>query len=190
MAHTVKNYIYFKGGSWGDIVTQIINNGARPSNTDVKLLKNSQLQFDMEYLDSLGLQTLCGHNLSILDLNLNNFQIVLSDPDIQNLASARFCSVNNMDNNAMYKVLIHYYPKILWKTIKNLDIQDQTKLLQRKYQLDQKIEAKKLDLSCIFDRDALLKLLEENFIFDHTIGKQLWQDWYSKQLRLGFVPGK
>lgn len=190
MAYKVKNYIYFKGGSWGDIVTQIINNGAQPTKADIKLLKNRWHQFDIKHLDSIGLETICGHNLSILDLNLNNFQIIITDPLMQQIAANRFAVVNNLTPDETFEVLIQYYPKKLEKTIRQMNTKNQLKLLRKKYSYDRKINAKTIDLSNIFDRDSLLNLLQSHFTFDHAIAKQLWNDWYSKQAQLGFVPDK
>lgn len=190
MANTVKNYIYFKGGSWGDIVTQIINNGAQPTKADITLLKNRWHQFDVKQLDCMGLETLGGHNLSILDLNLNNFQIIITDPSIQKIAADRLSVVNNLSTDQIFQIVRQYYPKKLEDSIRQMNTETQLKLLRKKYSADRKINATPLDLSNIFDRDSLLKLLQSHFTFNHVIAKQLWNEWYSKQAQLGFVPDK
>tara|TARA_Y100001972_G_C7646171_1_gene324774 strand:+ start:1023 stop:1595 length:573 start_codon:yes stop_codon:yes gene_type:complete len=188
MAHQVKNYIYFKGGSWGDIVTRIVNNGGYPNHADEILLKDRWHQFDLKKLNSIGLETLGGHNLSALDLHLNNFQITIKDPSIQKIAADRFQVVNNLNIDQIFKVVKQYYPKKLENTIRQMDMKNQLELLGKKYKFDRQINATPIDLSNIFDRESLLTLLQSHFTFDHTVAKQLYDDWYSKQVQFGFVP--
>ena len=73
MKKSPKNYIYFKGGSWGDITGLIVNNNVRIDRSVLRLLKCQITretpvapEIDKSILDSLPVETLVGHNLNIL----------------------------------------------------------------------------------------------------------------------------
>ena len=143
----MRNYIYFKGGSFGDLVGLLVNNGRTIPKVDQKRLKTFDLK--LESLPNYDVDTIVGHNISVLNLGLVNYQIVISNPLIMNMAAKRFAKVNGLTD--ISNVLVEYYPKKLYGAIKSLSIEKQTALLEKVYKADIKIDAIQLDLSCILD---------------------------------------
>jgi hypothetical protein len=192
MAYKVKNFIHFYGGSFGDVVTTIVNNGVVCIKHDWLRDNEENTVIDLMLLDSLGLQTICGHNKQILDLGLNNYTITIDDPKILNIVTDRLFIINKHTPQQRYDILKQYFDKKLWATLGDLSLQDQIKILKRKYasQYKQTLPATKIDCSCVFDIERLLSTLDKHFTFDHNIAHTVWNKWYSKQEQLGFVPDK
>jgi len=182
MKKSPKNYIYFKGGTWGDITGLIVNNNAQIDKNIQKILKKSNSKIDKNLLDSLDVDTLVGHSLNILNYGYTNYQIVITDAKIRNIASNRFADVNKMDD--ISHVLKRYYPKKLQKQIESLPLKKQISLLSRKYEYDKKIDAIPIDVSCIFNKEEYIDMLSAKFSFDKTIASKTYDVWYSKQVFL------
>ena len=182
----MRNYIYYKGGSFGDLVGLIVNNGKTIPKLDQKKLKISNLK--IRSLPSYDIDTIVGHNISVLNLGLVNYQIVLYDNTIRDIAAKRFANVNQRRD--ISDVLIHYYPKKLHNTIKSSSLTKQIELLRRSYEYDVEIDAITLDLSCVFDKNKLIKLLKQHFEFDEDKAKEIYQKWYSKQEKNNFYMEK
>ena len=174
----MQNYIYFKGGSFGDLVGLLVNNGNSIPKSEQKKLKTSNLK--IKSLPNYDIDTIVGHNTSVCDLGLVNYKIVISDPIIMNLAAKRFAKVNKLKD--ISNVLAYYYPRKLHYTIKSLPLEKQLDLLKKKYNEDIiKIDAIPLDLSCVLDMDKLISLLKQYFVFDQNKAKYIYQEWYNKQ---------
>ena len=182
----MRNYIYFKGGSFGDLVGLIVNNGQTIPELDQKRLKTFDLKLDS--LPNYNVDTIVGMNISVLSLGLVNYQIVISNPAIRNMAAKRFAKANNMTD--ISNVLVQYYPKKLYDAIKSLSIEKQTELLEKNYKADIKIDAIQLDLSCILDMDKLIILLKQHFDFDSDQAKKIYKEWYIKQEQNNFYMEK
>ena len=178
------NYIYFKGGSFGDLIGLLVNNGATLENEDQKNLKTSAEELQINSLPDYPIDTIVGHNSSVLNLGLNNYQIIINDPKIRDLAARRFANANKLKD--ISKELGHYYPRQLHKNIENLPLSKQIDLLAKKYEYDNEYDTIKLDLSCVLDYDKLIDLLSGHFDFDHDIAKNLYSKWYKKEERNNF----
>mgnify|MGYP005686400717 CR=1 FL=1 len=182
MKKSPKNYIYFKGGSWGDITGLIVNNNAQIDKNIQKILKTTDSNIDKNLLDKLDIYTLVGHSLNVLDYGYVNYQIIITDEKIKNIASNRFAKTNNL--NDITNILKHYYPKKLQKQIERISLKKQISLLSRKYEYDKKIDAIPLDISCIFNKEEYIDMLSAKFSFDKTIASNTYDVWYSKQVFL------
>lgn len=182
MKKSPKNYIYFKGGSWGDITGLIVNNNVRIDRSVLRLLKCQITretpvapEIDKSILDSLPVETLVGHNLNILKYGYKNFKIVISDERIRKIASERFASASNM--NDISHVVAQYYPQKLYDTIAKLPLNKQISLLSKKYERQVDMDATPLDLSCIFDKQKYLDMLSNHFNFDNKVASKTYDDW-------------
>ena len=182
----MRNYIYFKGGSFGDLLGLLVNNGQTIPKLDQTRLKTFDLKLDS--LPNYDVDTIVGHNISVLNLGLVNYQIVISDPTIRNMAANRFAKANELTD--ISNVLVQYYPKKLYDTIKSLSLEKQTELLEKNYKVDIKIDAIQLDLSCILDMDNLILLLKQHFDFDQDEAKKIYKKWYIKQEQNNFYMEK
>lgn len=179
MRRSPKNYIYFKGGSWGDITGLIVNNNVQIDKNIQKNLKQTSSNIDMNLLDKLNVDTLVGHALNVLDYGYTNYQIIITDEKIRNIASNRFADANEMDD--ISSVLKHYYPIKLHKEIESLPLKKQISLLSRKYEYDKNINAIPIDLSCIFKKGKYIDMLSAKFNFDKTIACKTYDNWHAKQ---------
>ena len=192
MANTVKNYIFFYGGSFGDLVTTIVNNGKICEKHDWLRENKEKITIDSKLLNSTGLETICGHNKKILDLGLKNFLITLEDTEILDIAADRLFIINNHNAQQRFDILKQYFPMPLWSAIHNLNLEAQIKIIKKKYknQYNDDVDATPIDCSCIFNREQLLNTLDKHFEFDHDVARSLWNNWFQKQARLGFIPNK
>ena len=173
-----QNYIYFKGGSWGDIAGRIVNNG-NTIGDDIQAKLKLHHKFSKNEVQDLPVATIVGHSLLALSFGYNNYQVVINDPKLRELASRRFASVNNM--NSISESLRAYYPDNLYKTIHNLPLEKQIDLLAKKYKYDVTIDAVPLDFSCVFDREKFINLLSKHFYFNKQKAIYTWNIWYHKQ---------
>jgi hypothetical protein len=178
---TPKNYIYFRGGSFGDITGKIVNNG-KVLDKRLQTVIKSNLKIDPKFIERCNIETIVGHNKAILNYGLKNFQIIIPDERVRSIAARRFAEVNEIYNLAM--TLIRYYPKEMHKTIRSLPLDKQISLLEKHYNIDiVDVPTIKLDFSCILDKDKFLDLLGEHFEFDRSIASEIWDEWYQKNLK-------
>jgi hypothetical protein len=179
MKKSPKNYIYFKGGSWGDITGLIVNNNVQIDKDIQNNLKKTKSNIGKNLFDKLDVHTLVGHALNVLDYGYTNYQIIITDAKIKNIASNRFATVNNL--NDISSVLKDYYPITLHKEIESLPLKKQISLLSRKYEYDKKIDAIPIDISCIFQKQKYIDMLSAKFSFDKKIAYVTYDNWYAKQ---------
>ena len=177
-----KNYIYFKGGSWGDITGAIVNNNTYIDHELQKLLKKSSRIIDKKLLSNLDIETLVGHNRSVLNHGYKNFTIIITDKKIRDIAAQRFADTNYFSE--ISDVLGYYYPKELLDKIKELPLSKQVELLTKKYDIDTDIDATEIDLSCSFDKEKYIGMLFKIFTFDKKLASKTYDTWYQKQTYL------
>lgn len=181
MKKSPKNYIYYKGGSFGDITSLIVNDMIRPEN-DVQIqlkcradVGTEHPDIDKSLLDKQPVETLVGHNRTILGYGYTNYKITFSDPSIRQIASGRFAKASGYDDIA--HVVEHYYPSELHDTIKALPLKKQIDLLNKKYDNDIEVNAINLDLSCIFDKEKYIDMLSNYFTFDKVLANKTYDLW-------------
>lgn len=181
----VKNYIYYAGGMFGDLLFAIVNNGVHLPDWIQNKLKNlDPLDQDFrKFMCSLNLHTLTGCHSDPLSWNLENYVVVCSDNKICAWTVTRFFGMYpKLSKRALLKC---YYDNSIHDEIDRLTDQQLQQILVKKYQSIQHStmvsDRNTLDVSCIFDRDALISVLDKHFEFDGNLARQQYAYWWQRE---------
>jgi hypothetical protein len=182
---TVFNYVYYRGGLFGDLIFSIINNGVHLPEwiqCHLKSSLTSPAQFK-HFVLSLPLSTLTGCASEPLDWGLSNYEVVCTDKKINEWAVVRFTRL--YPTNQLTEILKDYYPDQLTDSITKLTYEKRKELLVKKYQTVQYSEKVSkqnlLDVSCIFDKEKFISMLSNHFVFDHALADLQYNFWYQRE---------
>jgi hypothetical protein len=181
----VTNYVYYRGGLFGDLIFAIVNNGVHvPEWIQVHLKSGKPISDQFKnFVLSLPLTTLTGCSAHPLDWCLNNYEVVCSNDKISEWGVIRFTKL--YPEQQLIKILEKYYPDQLATSIQQLPFEKQRDLLIKKYQTTsplRKIEANNLlDVSCIFDKKQFISMLADHFTFDHTLADLQYTFWRQRE---------
>jgi hypothetical protein len=181
----VKNYIYYRGGMFGDLVFSIVNNGVHlPAWIQTKLKSPDPLTTDFsKFIQSLNLHTVTGCHADPLHWGLTNYQIVCTDSKICQWIVTRFFGMYPKLDKA--SVLKHYYDVGMHSEIDRRSTEEIQKMLLKKYQsVSHSVlvpDHHCLDISCIFDCTALLQMLSHYFEFDHELARRQYHYWHERE---------
>jgi hypothetical protein len=181
----VINYVYYRGGMFGDLIFSMVNNGVHlPSwvQTHLKSGKPVSDQFK-NFVLSLPLTTLTGCSSYPVQWSLNNYEVICSSDEISKWAVIRFTKL--YPNLQLTGILEQFYPEKLTASIQKLSFEKQRDLLVRKYQTtnpSSKIKTDNLlDVSCIFDKEQFISMLAKHFTFDHTLADLQYTFWRQRE---------
>ena len=163
----MRNYIWFNGGSWGDITANIINGKAIPC--DITRLMKSNKPINPAMIESYD--TLAGHRDDVLGMGFKNFRIVITDPELLSYAADRFLRLNKAKDYKM--VLRHYYPESIHPLIDKADLVEQKKLFIKKQSITCTNNYIPLDFNHIKNTNKHLDMLSEHFVFDRDYAKEV-----------------
>ena len=170
---------------FGDLLFAIVNNGVHvPDWIQRKLKGSASLDSDFrQFMMSLNLTSLSGCSSEPLQWKLTNYQIVCDSPDICEYAVRRFFGIYpDLDKSALVK---SYFDINMHDKIDRCDISELEMILARKYrtvQISPLVSSEHcLDIGCIFDRQSLLKMLEQHFDFDHDLACQQYFYWWQRE---------
>jgi hypothetical protein len=181
----VKNYVYYRGGLFGDLIFAIVNNGVHVPDWIQTHLKSGTPISDQfkNFVLSLPLTTLTGCSNHPLEWSLNNYEVVCSSDKISEWGVIRFTKF--YPEQQLTEILEKYYPEQLAKSMKTLPVEKQRDLLIRKYQTVaplEKINANNLlDVSCIFDKTQFISMLADHFTFDHALADLQYTFWRQRE---------
>jgi hypothetical protein len=183
----LKNYIYYLGGSYGDLTETIINNGLSPSVLTKSMLKGKYNTSDnpaaiKNMILNLQLTTVSGHIKEPLYWNLNNFVIVI-DGSLVETAVKRFYFLEG--EKTFDNTLLHFYHKTLSSHISSLPLKFKFEMLQKKYNSFLKdnlpTNLTTINLNLIYHKESYLKILQLYFDFNIETANILYDIWYEKE---------
>ena len=181
----VVNYVYYRGGLFGDLIFSIVNNGVHLPNWLQSHLKSGDTISDQfkNFVLLLPLTTLTGCSNQPLQWSLNNYEVVCSSDKISTWGVIRFTELH--PKTQLAELLKQYYPEQLTESIQKLSFEKQRDLLIRKYQTtdpSSNIETNNLlDVSCIFDKEQFISMLAKHFTFDHKLADLQYTFWRQQE---------
>jgi hypothetical protein len=186
----LKNYIYYLGGSYGDLTETIINNGIATHKTiklllknDYDFLKNEQKDDYKKLILNLKMNTICGHIKTPLYWNLKNFAIIITDEVVIKKTINRFCGLYGEER--VNEVLKFYYPEKISHRISELSLEKKMFLLHKKYNTFKNDNLPNnitfMDFNFIFEKEKYISLLKNYFIFDTEIAYLIYDRWFLEQ---------
>ena len=181
----VKNYIYYRGGMFGHLIFSIVNNGVHlPDWIQTKFKSPEPLENDFQhFMTSLDLTTLTGCHSDPLLWGLENYQVICSDPDVCIWTVKRFFGMYPKLNR--HDLLKYYYDPAMHAEIDRRGDIELQHMLAKKYQSIQHSVLVTgdhcLDVSCIFDQQALIRMLAEHFDFDHALAARQYHYWWQRE---------
>lgn len=181
----VTNYVYYRGGLFGDLIFSIVNNGVHiPEWLQAHLKSGTPISDQFKnFVLSLPLTTLTGCSNQPLEWSLNNYEVVCSSDKISEWGVIRFTKF--YPEQPLTEILEKYYPEQLARSMQTLSVEKQRDLLIKKYQTVaplEKINANNLlDVSCIFDKKQFISMLADHFTFDHTLADLQYTFWRQRE---------
>jgi hypothetical protein len=181
----VINYVYYRGGMFGDLIFSMVNNGIHlPSWVQTHLKSDEPISDQFKnFVLSLPLTTLTGCSSHPVQWSLNNYEVICSSDEISKWAVIRFTKL--YPNLQLTGILEKFYPEKLAASIQKLSFEKQRDLLVRKYQTtnpSSKIKTDNLlDVSCIFDKEQFISMLAKHFTFDHTLADLQYTFWRQRE---------
>ena len=177
----VKNYVYYRGGMFGDLVFSIVNNGVHLPlwiQTHLKFDNNISSKFK-NFITNMPLTTLTGCSSIPLNWGLTNYELISTDPEISKWAALRF--IKMYPRLDIKQILSKYYTNSLRDKIKNLTDQECQEYLIKKYQTVGPIVENQIDVKDIFNKDNFLKTLSDYFIFDNSLASLQYDFWRERE---------
>lgn len=177
----VKNYVYYRGGMFGDLVFSIVNNGVHlPAWTQTHLKSGNNISTKFKnFITSIPLTTLTGCSNIPLGWGLTNYELISTDPEISKWAALRF--IKMYPENDIKQTLSKYYTNSLTDKIENLTNQECQKYLIKKYQTVKPIMKNQIDVKYIFNKNNFLKTLSDYFIFDNSLASLQYDFWWERE---------
>lgn len=193
--YTVLNYVYYRGGLFGDLIFSIVNNGVHLPDWIQIHLKSGEPITDQfkNFVLKLPLTTLTGCSYRPLDWSLNNYEVVCSSDKISEWGVIRFTKL--YPDNQLIEILKNYYSDQLADSLQKLSFEKRQELLVKKYQTigpSEKISKDNLlDVSCILNKAQFISMLAEHFVFDHALANAQYDFWLQREdslLKQSFNP--
>jgi hypothetical protein len=182
---TVINYVYYRGGLFGDLIFSIVNNGVHlPAWLQSHLKSGNTISEQFKnFVLSLPLTTLTGCSNQPLQWSLNNYEVVCSSDKISMWGVNRF--IRLYPETQLSAILKQYYPEQLTAAIQKLSFEEQRDFLIKKYQTIDPLSKIKtdnlLDVSCIFDKEQFISMLAKHFTFDHALADLQYTFWRQRE---------
>lgn len=180
----MKSYILYMGGTFGDITEKIVNDGIILSHELKSLLKlRDEISPKIkEKILSSKCNIFSGHNFYPLMWNLKNYKIVINDEKVIDKCAKRFYVLYP---EILQRVLNEVYPQSFLEKIKNEKEKIKFyKILIKNYNHKKNKECKILNFNDIYNQKKFLETLNQHFNFDYKIGKQIYDEWYEKEISL------
>lgn len=183
----IKNYIFYMGGTFGDITEKILNNGKALDEIEKNWVKQlGIIPNDIKNkIINCDLKNIAGHNSYILDWNFKNYCILVTNEKMLEICSKRFFFLEY--SLATERTIKEYFSD---KLVNKIESQETKSIFYKKMMIENFLHNKnfnnciKLNYDNIYNKVLFLEMLGSYFSFDNKIANDIYDEWIIKEKKI------